>query len=374
MIKLRPAGANRWVPCPGSVQLELAHPSNAPKHPTTEEGIAVAWACERTMMSWLPLNQLEPRTLAQYLGQACPENGVVITEEMVYGGGAYIESVWADAHTHIGGLRVEQQLSAHDWAEGLAGRADATWASYDRRHVAVRDLKWGHRPVAAFDNWQLTIYGLGMLSPDTETIDLIIVQPRDPRARNPVKTWPLTAAELRERGETVREAAKLARGENPPTRAGRHCLYCKAAGHCATLAAAGFGVMDTAGAAIDVEMDEPQIAYELEMMDRAEALAKARRVGLEALAVSRIQTGHPVPGYGYRSTLGNRQWAMPTAEVLAFGQLMGADLAETKPASPAQATVRGIPKDTVDMFTTRRDGAPKLVRLDPAEAREAFKK
>jgi len=48
-----------------------------PTHPTTEEGTALHWGCERVLRSWLQHKAIELRSL---IGEKCPENGVFITE------------------------------------------------------------------------------------------------------------------------------------------------------------------------------------------------------------------------------------------------------------------------------------------------------
>ena len=344
----------------------------SPSHPVTEEGKALHWACARVLASWLPINTFEPLDLLSYLGQVCPENGIVITEEMVWAGGVYLETVWARVWQNPELLGVEKQLSADQWIPGYSGRTDSMWRSADSTWLSVWDLKFGYTPAPAVGNWQLLSYALGAVTPETETVELVIVHPRGVSASRPVKRWQLTIAEFWQYAQQLIDAAVEARGPSPRTVAGGHCHYCKAAAHCPTLQAAGMGAMDTGSAGVSVALTEPELAHEIGLLDRAKVLVRARLDALEALAVARIQAGRPVPGYENRRGLANRSWTLPAPHMLAMGELWGLDLAEHKPLSPNQAEGRGMPRSVIDLFTERAETAAKLVRTDRAAAREIF--
>ncbi|MEE9393722.1 MAG: DUF2800 domain-containing protein [Planctomycetota bacterium] len=374
MLKLNPSGANRWVPCPGSVQMEAPFPRSE-THPITEEGKAIHWAAEQVLISWSPRNDFPAIELRNLLGAKCPENGLIITDEFVEHATTYLEAVWRYVHTDLHAMLWEHKLSAFQWVQELSGRADLTWQSPDVTYAVVADGKFGYRPVSAFENWQLVIYGMGMLRPETQTIDLVIVQPRGRAIGNPVKVWRLDREQLLAYADRVVEAAALARGPNPPLRAGGHCYKCKAAAHCPALQAAGFAAMDASATATTVEIDERQIAWELQLLRRAKEQLTAREDALEGLAIARIRAGSPVPGYAERRSLSNRSWTHGSPEeTIAFGLLSGVDLATpAKPVTPQQAEVRGVPREMIDLFTERREGAAKLVCIDPDEARKVFR-
>lgn len=354
--------------------MELPFP-DSPTHPVTEEGKALHWAIDRVIMSWSPRNTLEPIELRSFLGAQCPENGVIITDTMVGDGLTYLEHVWSIGQHNPHALLTELQVSAHSFVPGLKGRIDTTWHSEDYRHVVIWDFKYGYNPVAAFENWQLICYALGMLTDATQIFDLFIVQPRNFGPVGTIRHWRLTPAELMAYASTVIDAAILARGPNPPTRAGAHCHHCKAAAHCATLAAATYAAMDVAGEATAVEIDERQIGYELVMLGAAKEKLRARLDSMEALASSRIKAGKVIPGYEERRAKSNRQWTHSgAATTIAFGRLAGVDLeTERKAVSPRQAEARGVPRKLIDLYTEQHDGAAKLVCVDPTEAREVFR-
>lgn len=368
MLKIKPSAAHRVVGCPGSLSLEDGRP-DTPSHPVREEGTAIAWALERVLMSWTSARPLE---LSGFVGQQCPANGVFITEDMVAGGMTYLADIWNESSAYPEGLRVEKRVSAHQYVEGLSGRIDCGWVSPDGSQLIIWDFKWGFTPVEAFMNWQLISYALGMVTDSTQNITLIIVQPNGSRARDPVDRWPTSREILFGCCKKLFTAALEARGSHAQTHAGSHCRNCKAAPYCRTLQAAGWRAKADSGAAIADDMDELQIAYELEAMHQAGEAVKHRKDALDGLAISRITAGKIIPGHEHTPGLGNARWTKPGQYIKMLGDLFGLDLTEQKACTPKQAVVRGIPQEIIDAHTERLPTAPKLKRTDPQLARKVF--
>ncbi len=375
MLKVIPSGMARVVQCPASVGMEAPFP-HSPAHPVTEEGKALHWATERVGMSWLPCNNLSTLSMSQFRGQQYPGNGVVITDEMVWAGGVYLGDIWLRAHSHLAGLLFEKQVSVQAHIEGLNGRTDALWRSADGKWLTIWDLKFGYVAKRAFENWQLLTYALGSIDHQTETVEIVVVQPRGTSVSRPVKRWVLPIAEFLVYAQRIVGAVTEARGPQPRITAGAECRYCRAGAICETLAAAGMGALEMGLQPLDVEVTNPEIAHEIELLDRATSIVRARLDALEALAISRIQAGQPVPGYGFRRGLGNRKWTQTDATIITtMREMFGIDIeAERKALSPAQSEGRGLATEVTEIFTERPTLAAKLVRDDPTEAREIFQK
>ena len=370
-LKVNASGAGRWVPCPGAPLMESRHP-DTPTHPVTEEGKAIHWACDRVMASWKTHPQA-PLTLQQFLGVACPENGIVIVPEMIYAGGVYLETVWGRAHAYPEGLQTEKQLSTHRWGFVIGMRCDSMWRSEDRKYLAIDDFKYGRVPKRAYENWQLLNYALGAIDDYTETIELSIIQPRGPSAAHPVKTWIFPAAELPQWARWIINSYHLAHSESPPLHAGPWCRYCKAAaaGACPAITAASYAAFDLAERAVFAEMTDAEVAHDLELMDRATKVMRARLDALEALAIARIQGGATIPGFDRTKSFGNRTFIRDMKSV---GTLFGLDLEKRVTMSPTEAEGVGLPRQVIDMFTTRRENPPKLKQVQRNESREVFYK
>lgn len=384
LLKLRPSDANRWVGCPGSAAMQAAKPrDDSPKHPVTEEGIALHWAVDRILGSWRsdPDSRIRHphalvasrRELSRRLGDTCPENGVVIDEEMIYGGALYLETCWSIINRDLGGtFGVEEQISAHQWIPGSAGRADFTWWDSARSHLVIVDFKYGYKPVAAIGNQQLLNYALGKWVDTVQTVELIVVQPRGPSASHPVKTWPLNAVEFSQNCQVMIDAAAETRGPDPRLLPGAGCYYCRAAESCEALRAASGGVVDQAFGATNVDLTNPELGHELELLERAESLLKSRLIALRGLGVARIKAGDVVPGFEMATSQGNREWTS-VVNLRGLGRLNGCDLMDTRPCSPNQAEARGVPRATIDHFTMRSQRGTTLKAVRRNEARDIFK-
>jgi hypothetical protein len=351
--------------------MEVSFP-RSPSHPVTEEGKALHWGVERVIRSWSIANDIDPISMGSLLGAVFPENGIVITDEMVWAGGVYIESIKGRARMHPESLQVEKQLSAHRWIPGYYGRSDSIWRSADLSWLTVWDLKFGYTPVAGIGNWQNLSYGLGAVTAETKTVELIVCQPRGVSASKPIKTWVLPIEEFWNWVTVLVAAAEEARGPTPRTVAGPHCRYCKARGNCDTLAAAGSGAMDTGAAGLSPDLTDQALSHEIELLDRAADAVEARRDALEGIAIARSKAGRVLPGFSYEQGLSNRSWTLPKAQTLAMGQLCGVDLSDSKPVSPNQAQGRGVPRGIIDRFTERQPTRARLVRTDRNAARKAI--
>ncbi len=344
--------------------MESLYPRTA-THPVTEEGKAIHWASEGVMRSWLPVNDLQPRTLAEYLGHTCPENGVVITEEMVAAGNVYLACVWERAQLNLPGLQIEKQLSA--WHAGLksSGRCDSAWVSTDDTWLTIWDFKYGNKAVDVFENWQLFIYGLAGAHRKITTVELVIVQPRGQSMFHPIKRWRLDRDTLERYARWVRLSAALAdKGEAAPTHAGKWCRYCRAAHSCDTLAASGWGSVDRAGNSVPINLTPAEIVYELEQFERAGNMLRARLDAIKGLAVQRIAEGVKIPGYFMERGLSNREWR-DESTATGLGRLFGVDMEDRKVIGPKQAEVRGIPPLAVNALTVRHERPPQLKKGTP---------
>lgn len=360
-MKLNPSQAQRWVPCPGSAYMESLYPRTT-THPVTEEGKAIHWACEGVLFSWSTKNDITPKTLVSYIGQTCPENGLIITEDFVAAGNVYLACVWERAQQYPDGLAIEKQASAYHAGLELAGRIDARWINETKTWLTVWDAKFGYKPVTAFENWQLLIYGIAEAYPTIETVELVVVQPRGLSVRQPVKRWMIDRPTLaRYQAIIAQSKAEAELREGAPTRPGSHCRNCQAAHSCPALEEASWHAHDTAGISVPQDLTPKEIAYRLDEFERAQEMLRARRDALEALATRHIQHGTIVPGFKLHVSLGDRQWRQEQ-DAVGLGLLSDVEMYERKMISPKQAEVRGIPPQAVEALTVRYERPPKLTR------------
>lgn len=353
---IAPSSLARTVQCPGSVVMQQRYPEA--DGPEALEGQAAHWVLEQ---------MLHGQTCA--VGQVAP-NGCVVTDEMIEGADLFIESVPADA----GPANVEQKV--------ICGAIHECWGTPDwfarlsHRRVQIRDYKFGHGYVEAYQNWQGVAYASGVLGEyllhqtDDCIVEFIIVQPRNYHPAGPVRKWSVTVDDLKGYWLGADRAAREALGDSPTLRVGPECKHCTARHACPTLASAALDALDDAGKSVPLDLKTPEAAAELRRLDYAAQLLDARRSGLEQQLLRAASLGEPVPYFHVEHGNGREEWAVPAEQVLALGGLYGVDLAAPRePITPFQARKKGV---DVPGFSKRQSGAAKLVADSPHQAAKIF--
>lgn len=324
---LAPSSAYRWIMCNGSVQLEALYPDDEETE-AAAEGTAAHWAGSEDLLG-------RPRCV----GDVAP-NGVVLTDEMLEGAEMWIADVRS-----IGApdseLQVEQRVYMPRIHEQAYGTPDTWLYMPSTGTVYVWDFKFGHGVVEHYENWQLLAYLCGIL--DLLGIDgrndqhlwceLRVVQPRAYHREGRVRSWRVLASDLRGYFNRLHAAAHAAMLSTAKTQSGPHCLHCRAAATCPTLRKAVTHAIDWVGASSPEELDTTSAAHELELLEQASTLVKARLQARETDVENRIKRGQSVPGWCMEMTTGRHTWKDGEADtVLMLGDLLDMDL--RKPAAP----------------------------------------
>ena len=371
---LAPSSAHIWVVCPGSVQMQRLYPE-AEDTPEAREGTAAHWYATEI---------LQGRDVAA--GAIAP-NGEPITAEMVDCAQGLLVDVRDAMRAHPGAiLRVEHRVQmpivhAQNW-----GTPDVTLIDTAQRFIALWDYKFGHRYVDPAGNLQLVDYGVGVLyevAPCADwpnwRVSLNIAQPRNYHVSGPIREWQTDGGKLLdEYVPQLFEAAKAAMASDAPTRSNEHCRDCSAVHACETAQRAGALAMDVAGRVTPVNLPPHAVGLELRLLDDAMTRLKARKTGLEEMALGLIRGGANVPFFSTEYTTGREIWTVPADEVIALGALMGVTGLE-KPAeaiTPNQARTAfkkaGIDGTVIDAYADRPRGALRLARVDDNAAKLAF--
>lgn len=373
---LAPSSAVRWVQCAASVLLEALYPETESEKTAADEGTAVHWVAAEL---------LSGRDVA--LGQVAPV-GVVLTEEMIDAATMYVEAVDAALANYPGHdrsmLHVEERVDipyvhALNW-----GTPDTWFIDPDQCVIYLFDLKYGHRHVDEYENWQLIDYAAGVLEKCgidgflDQTFDVVmtIVQPRSYHRGGPVRSWRLKAAELRPYFNTLQNAADTAMQTGAVGKAGPECLYCRARHACETLQRDAYRSATISASSVPVDLTPAALGLELHMLRQAAERLKGRITGLEEQARQQLRGGQRVPFFALVEKPGREQWAKPVDEVLALGTLFNADLSKPREAiTPGQARTllkkAGLPADVIGSYSTRST-ALSLEPDDGSEARKNF--
>lgn len=370
---LAPSSMARIVQCPASVRMEQQYPETE-QDPEAADGEAVHWG---------GAEMLGGRLVDE--GERAP-NGVLLTQEMTEAIDLYHDDV-AAALAPFGLKPIDGVIES---AVGITRIHPQCWGTPDYRAwvpghlrggrplLMLWDLKYGHRDVGVYQNWQCVAYVAGCLEAtnlsDLEVdVEVRIAQPRSYHRDGPVRRWAFPASDIRALVNIASNAAHEALGDNPKANVGPECRDCRARHACPTLQRAAASACDESGKAQPFDLSPAALGVELRYLKRAEVLLKARISGLEEQAVALQRQGKSVPHWRIEHGSGRRKWAKPVAEVLALGSMFQIDLAKpTEPITPVQAVAKGLPEALLATFTDQPRGAAALVPDDGSTARRIF--
>lgn len=380
--QLGASGAERWMACPGSINLSKGLPTYSTDY--SREGTAAHNLAELSLRTGT-----EP---ADHIGEELSdgEGGEVeVTEEM-----AEAVSVFT---LHVRGRSEHQPPSAHgietkfDLAplhppEPMFGTTDH-WAYYaGSRTLYIDDYKHGQGVVKeAIENEQLMYYGVGGLlalgeGRPVERVVLTIVQPRAYHPDGPIRSWSTTPAELLDFVGLLFDAARATQDPAAPLVTGPHCRFCPAAGVCPAkkaeaqaLARIEFEALPEYGPPRPETLPVEVLADMVTKFPVLEAwMAQGR-----ALIRAKLAAGEEVPGWKLVERRKTRSWvAEKDVTEWAKGEdLDEEELYERKLKSPAQVEKvvgkRNLPKELVvsksSGLTLAKESDPRPgVALNPA--------
>ncbi len=333
--RLGPSGAERWMKCPGSVEL-LKHlelpESDEPDY--RKEGTAAheaaAYCLRHAIDAW------------EINGQEF--NGVPVAEEMADGIQIYIDECrsWGplpamapEMETWIASANMIWYIEHPLASPGIHPEAFGTvdFALVNCHTLRMRDFKYGQGIVVeAYQNPQLMYYAFMLLRlhPEVRQVDIGVVQPRAFHADGPVRRWETDAAEILDWGHTVlipaMQAVEIDRTLDP----GPHCRFCPAKLVCPAMAALANAAAST-DANTPVNLTDERLGADYCQLAALEMYIKAVRDE----TFRRLNSGIVVPGTKLVAKRANRVWKPEATDALTTA--IGLD-AFTEPAlkSPAE--------------------------------------
>jgi hypothetical protein len=372
---IAPSSAGVFVHCAGSVLMQAMFPEREGEREAAREGTAVHEVA-------MPLLHAAAR------GGVGPEqfekgrqasNGVVITTAMVQAATLYavhVGQIMREYGVFVSYIEVAVaclRIHTQSW-----GTPDCWLFDQATGTLCIWDLKYGFEIVEVFENWQLINYVAGildLLDVDDQfvTVRFFVVQPRAPHRDGPIREWRVKASDLRAQINVLSAAAHEALSDSPRTTAGAWCRHCSARHACETSQRAGLAIMDFSGQSNPVNATPGELGLELQLIERALEILKARQTGLAAEIEALIRNGSIIPGWTMRPTYGREEWERPLAEVFALGQIYGVDLHRKETAiTPRQAVAAGVPDDIVRSYTHKPRRGLTLVEDDGTRAQHIF--
>ena len=329
------------------------------------EGTCAAWVAEVVING-------DATTADDTLGKV-HENGVEVDEDMVRFIQPYIDMVTPRKNPQA---EVKWTINWPNDVARLEGTSDAQGWSEDGRVLFIDDLKYGYEIVEPFENTQLICYmalALARLSAEgvkpPELIQLSIYQPRALHRDGIYRKWVVSYAEAQTIVErlfkTINDAA-----QTDTATPGSHCKHCRLAAKCEALTHSVYAMTETIQSRAILDPNGQQLADELDMLHRLDALMKARKIAVESEIEIRLSQQKFVPGWAMMDKKGKAAWKHPP-EV--FGGLCGIDPWDKKPITPAEARRRGASPKLVESLSYSPTIGKTLQRVDERQIAKLFK-
>lgn len=370
---IRPSSAHRWSKCPGSVTAESGRPNI--ESDAAKEGTAAHWLAEQVLISYRDGKEIfDPRSIKYTF------NGVEIDDEMIEAVDLYVTEILKTVNS-FGGLQklmIEQELSIERVHPDLKGTIDA-WA-YDEKAgvVYVWDFKYGRRVVNHFHNVQLHLYSIAAvdsLGVDDAglTIKQTIVQPRAYHVLGSVRTSELRGYMLNIKAKDLHQAAYVATSGSDERQSGEHCHYCLANADCSTFTMSAYNAIDFNDKAGDcMNLTPNQLALMITQLRAGKSRIDDLLSALEDEAGEKIAKGDNVPGYDNGEGRSSKVWDVPDEQIIAIGDMMGADLRKEGVKTPTQSK-KLIDESVINDYIKVKPGKRKLIRTDETLAYHVFK-
>lgn len=341
MLTLQPSNARLWCNCTAAVQFSQMVPSRPPSD-EQREGSCAAWLADLGGNSF------------DHVGET-HSNGWMVDAEMARHIKGYLDLI-----NSRGTAFTEFEVNISTYPP-IWGRVDNAGFSKSGTTLYVDELKYGYRPVEVFENWQLIIYAKGLMprcGPDVTHIQMGVYQPRGWHVDGIYRTWTIHRADLNPYIDRVLEYGLAAISPNPTATPGPHCAGCRAAVGCQALAQSAYSAAYLIASDRYRQMDNTELALELDFFDRAIDIITARHKAIKAEGEQRAKSEF-IPGWQMSHRKGKRVFKY-TGEFIKAVTMV--DPHEDKLCTPAELERRGVPKAIVDTLTVQPNLPAKLTR------------
>lgn len=284
------SSSHRWLNCTPSARLEAAYPEETSSF--AAEGTLAHSLAELELRKKFKGLDLKAYLLELKQIQADP----LYTSEMPGHVACYVALVEQEYNRLMAedsevNIYVEYKVDFSHIAPGGFGTADCVLCSPSE--YVVIDLKYGMGvPVSAYDNPQLRLYALGVISEQAlawghNKVSCIICQPR----LTSISEATYEYGELIEWGQAVKLLARAAYEGSGELRMGYWCKFCKHKRNCQKQMEEAFAVID---APIPKDLSAEDLAKILDKKDMITDYLKS----IEIWALERVRDkGEHIPGY-----------------------------------------------------------------------------
>lgn len=299
-----------------------------------------------------------------YNNTAIPDE---IEQEMIDAAQIYVDDIKRIEQKTGTNAIIEGFLAATNYHTSLMGVPDAWLFDKNNNAIYVWDFKYGHSFVNEYQNWQLIGAAMGALSNCNHTADpviiLTVVQPRCYTGKGPVRSWTTSKNELIPYFSNV--VSRINEYYEPflihECIVSPLCRNCPAGHVCDALLDAASYSIHLAYDNFPVELSGDTLGRELQSLESAELLLKARIDALKKDAAYRLENGERVRGYSLVSGMSPLQWSYDQDTLISMAALLGLDVVKTGVKTPTQVkNTKGVDPALVDSLAARVPTKPQL--------------
>lgn len=317
------SSASRWINCPGSVSIIDSLPKSEKERTSlyADEGTAAHNLAEHCLTESVDPASLLGTTVRGKI-QEWPVNDEMADAIHIYTDEIYRQVKRLGGYDCVTVFYIERHVKPLDDRDDLWGTADVILYAVTGEMVVI-DFKYGRGVVVEVEwNDQAMFYGLGALREigveDVTEVTLIIVQPRAPHPKGPVRPWTFGVDVLVDFADDLRSAAAATENPEAPLKAGNHCRFCPAAAlHCEEMRKLRRQVAVDDFSDLPAEIEEPAAHVRLPNPAVPEELAEAMKIvplldfwtkEVKDLLNRELQRGVTVPGFKLVRGRSNRAW------------------------------------------------------------------
>jgi hypothetical protein len=362
-LKFSPSHSERWMNCPGALQLCATLPV-----PPSSKHAMEGTAAHELAANCLKMRQNAEEWVGEYI--EVEDKKFKVTEEMALNVQIYLDAVRGDMEENgvpHRELSIETKFEVDLGSERITGTNDASFSSplgmlyvYDYKHGAGMYVE-------VVENTQLMLYAVGAMKKAgwvNEAVEVVIVQPRFTREEvAPVRRWEVSKLSLCAFIAKAKNAIEDAKKKDAPLVPGPWCgkTFCPAFGQCPGVRKEVVAVVDEASTALrfpdPANLSPAQIAKVLEGSKLISEWAKAVRDYAESQA---RDFGAEIPGYKLIQKYGRRAWTDELMVENEFEHEFGDAIYDKKLKSPAQME-KVVGKDRVKDLTSVAEKGLELV-------------
>lgn len=315
------SSANRWLNCPGSINLIKEIPV-APTSDYAKEGTKahkLAELCLNDNKNPADFMSLKPEILIELFG-----DDEAISEDMVEAVSVYVDYVRERSSKTTTKMYTEVRFDLDHIHQGMFGTNDCCVVDEFLDTLEVIDYKHGQGiSVSPEENEQLRYYGLGAALkhnlPAQGKVILTIVQPR--AMGEAIKRWETTAGYLYDFALELQEGIKRTKVKNPELKEGGWCKFCPAFAVCPQIQATALATAQAEFSQGELILSDPQELFESKKLNISKVLAIAPLVAswfkaAEQYAFALASSGEKIEGYKLVKKRANKVWKYDEDELV----------------------------------------------------------